>query len=204
MQGVHVGKFELKRSDRLDLSSLIINGNRLSLRSLNSDFAADIFKEFNSEITRYMMPKPAEDITDTLAFISGAIKGMRHGTDLVLAIVSNTNAEFLGCCGFHGRGKYQTPELGIWLKKSAHGKKYGLEAIKTLSLWAVENMNFNYATYPVDKANVPSRKIPEALGGQVYKEVQVKSMSGNNLDEVVYKIPYDAIVSIVAKQIAAL
>jgi RimJ/RimL family protein N-acetyltransferase len=197
IQGVNVGRLVLKKAHSLDLSSLLIEGERLSLQSLTNDFSAAMFAEFNSDITRYMIPKPAENISDTLSFIADSIKGMKQGGELVLAIVNNRNGEFLGCCGFHGRDKYTTPEIGIWLKKSAHGKKYGLEAIKILYLWAVENIDFNYAIYPVDKANVASRKIPEALGGVVYQEIQKKSFSGNILDEVVYKIPYATISSAV-------
>ena len=52
-----------------------------------------------------------------------------------------------------------------------------------------ENIDFDYAIYPVDKANIASRKIAESLGGMVIKERRVKTMRGSYLDEVVYKIP---------------
>jgi len=38
------------------------------------------------------------------------------------------------------------------------------EAIQTLISWAAEHIDFDYAIYPVDKANAPSRKIAESLG----------------------------------------
>ena len=66
---------------------------------------------------------------------------------------------------------------------------YGREAIKILRHWAIENIDFDYAIYPVDKANIASRKIAESLGGMVIKERKVKTMRGRYLDEVVYKIP---------------
>ena len=52
---------------------------------------------------------------------------------------------------------------------------------------------FDYAIYPVDKANVASRKIPESLWGTVFAEKQVQTMSGDILDEVIYKRPYETL-----------
>jgi len=112
---------------------------------------------------------------------------MKKQEELVLAIVS-TDGEFLGCCGLHGREKWTTPELGIWLKKTAHGNRFGQSAIGLLVTWASENLNIDYFIYPVDRENVPSRKIPELLGGTIFKEVKVKTHSGAILDEVIYKI----------------
>ena len=89
----------------------------------------------------------------------------------------------------HGRDDPRNPEFGIWLKKGAHGRGLGREAIRTLALWAQENLKLESFIYPVDKRNVSSRKIPVSLGGEVLKERTETGMSGNVLDEVVYRIP---------------
>ncbi len=175
----------------IDLTSLQLEGDRIVLRSIEQSYGAEIFKEFSSEITRYMYPKPAEKIEETLAFISESLKGMRAGCDLVLAITGKDSGEFLGCCGFHGKENHRTPQLGIWIKKDAHGHGYGREAIKILTSWAAKNIAFDFALYPVDQANIASRKIPEALGGSIVSEQKVRTMSGGYLDEVVYRIPYE-------------
>ena len=65
-------------------------------------------------------------------------------------------------------------EPGIWLKKDAHGKRYGREAIRIVSNRAVDNLDFDYLVYPVDRDNIPSRKIPESMGGLVFEEKKVK------------------------------
>jgi RimJ/RimL family protein N-acetyltransferase len=184
-----------KKFSDLDFSSLLIKGDRISLRSLTLDYAADIFAEFNSDITRYMMPKPAETIKDTEFFITDSINAMKRNKDVVFAIVDNSNNQFLGCCGLHRRSHLDSGEIGIWLKKDAHGHKYGLEAITFLCSWALDQLDFNYFIYPVDKANIASRKIPETLGGEVYQENQETSQSGIILDEVVYKIPYAVLLN---------
>ncbi|OPX97796.1 MAG: hypothetical protein A4E58_01205 [Syntrophorhabdus sp. PtaB.Bin006] len=142
-----------------------------------------------------MSPRPAERIEETLSFIYESLDGIRKGRDLILAITKKENGEFLGCCGLQGKGNPRTPELGVWIKKSAHGNKYGQEAIMTLTLWAVETIDFDYVIYPVDKANIASRKIPEALGGIVFEEKKVRARSGGCLDEVVYKISYEMLKS---------
>lgn len=183
--------FNFNGQTPIDLTSLRLEGKRIILRSIQESDSAEIFKEFTAEITRYMFPKPPEKIEETLSFISESRQGMRAGWDLVLAITKKEDGEFLGCCGFHGRGKIKTPELGIWLKKGAHGHRYGREAIRTLTAWAVKNIDFDYAIYPVDRANIASRKIPESLGGVIIEEKQVQAMNGHYLDEVVYKITYE-------------
>lgn len=185
-------KFYLKGQPSIDLTAVQIDGQRISLLSINENYASDIFKEFDSEITKHMLPKLAENIEETLTFIHNSLDGMREGNELVL-VITKKNGAFLGCCGLHGRGNPRTPELGIWLKKDAHGNQYGSEAIGILTSWAVKNIDFDYAIYPVDKHNIPSRKIPESLGGTVFEEKKVKTMRGDYLDEVVYRIPYRAL-----------
>ncbi len=164
------------------------DGQRISLLPINESYASEIFKEFDSEITRYMLPKPAENIEETLTFIRNSLEGMKEGNELVLVITKRDDGEFLGCCGLHGRGKPRTPELGIWLRKDAHGNQYGKEAIRILISWAAKHIDFDYAIYPVDKANAASRKIAESLGGSIFEEKKMKTMNGRYLDEVVYRI----------------
>ena len=113
---------------------------------------------------------------------------MAAGSELGLVIQRIENHEFLGICGLHIRTTPATPELGIWLKKSAHGQKLGREAIHCLVDWAKTNLDAAFLIYPVDRQNIPSRKIPESLGGVIFREDKVKNMSGHILDEVIYRI----------------
>lgn len=183
--------FDLKTIAPLDFTRVEIISERLLLTSKMRHFANDIFTEFNDDIIEYMLPKPAENIEETLTFIDESMIGMRGGWNLVLAITIKVGGEFLGCCGLHGAGRHRTPELGIWIKKSAHGHKYGREAIQSLSLWTFANLDLDYIIYPVDRANIPSRKIAESLGGEIFEEKQVKTARGSYLDEVKYKITSD-------------
>ena len=114
-----------------DLLELTLEGERVRLVTISAEFEEVIFSEFTSDITRYMFPKPADDIAETRAFITDSLQGMKEGNNVQLVIVKD-NGEFLGCCGLHGRADVEKPELGIWLKQGAHGHGYGLEAIHTL------------------------------------------------------------------------
>ena len=48
---------------------------------------------------------------------------------------------------------------------------------KTLFNWACEHLEIDYAIYPVDRSNIPSRKIPESLGGRIFKKTIVNTIS---------------------------
>ena len=176
-------------TSRPDLLSLAIEGDRIRLIAISNEFKGDIFQEFTNEITTYMFPSPSENIGGTQDFIVTSRRDIEAGNNLQFVVVSKTTEEFLGNCGLHGQGQVRKPELGIWLKKNAHGKGYGREAVHTLVNWSKNNIDFDYFIYPVDRRNTASRKIPESLDGQIVEDYQVKTPTGKILDLVVYKIP---------------
>lgn len=171
-----------------DLLSLVIEGDRIRLVAISDKFELDIFQEFTSEITRYMFPSPAKDIEVTRNFIEASRRGIQIGNNLQFVILSKALGEFLGCCGLHGEDGVRTPELGIWVKKNAHGSGYGREAIRTLVDWSCRNIDLDYFIYPVDRRNIASSKIPESLGAEVVQELRTETPTGKILDKVVYKI----------------
>lgn len=180
-------KFKFTNGESIDLTQIKIECEEIDLVSISLKYAERIYAEFSEEITRYMIPSPPKSVAESENFISSSVKGMKEEHELVAAIVSKSG-EFLGCAGFHGRGKCNTPEFGVWLKKSAHGNGYGKAAIHALWYWALDNIDFEYAIYPVDVANEPSKRIPESLGGVVIKEAKVPCASGGYLDEIIYRV----------------
>lgn len=147
-----------------DLFGLDIEGERVRLVSIAERFARAIFTEFDSDITTYMLPKPAASIQETEAFIQASLEAFDEANNLQLVILDKTTGEFLGCCGLHGRDDVRNPEIGIWLKRSAHGQALGKEAVWTLVYWAQDNVRIDSFSYPVDKRNRPSRDIPISSG----------------------------------------
>ena len=142
-----------------------------------------------------MFPEPAASIEETKAFIQASLEAFGEVNNLQFVILDRTTGEFLGCCGLHGRDDVKNPEIGIWLKGSAHGKALGKEAVQTLVYWAQDNLRIDSFSYPVDRRNQPSRNIPISLGGQVIEERVAIGRAGNVLDEVIYKIPFPLPVS---------
>jgi RimJ/RimL family protein N-acetyltransferase len=166
---------------------LVIESERLRLVAASEKYAEAIFREFTPEITEYMGPKPPDTIEDTLAFIRDAREKTATGTQFDAAVLLTATGEFLGHGGMHDVDS-PTPELGIWLKKGAHGQKYGLEAVTAVVHWAFENLDVRYLKYPVDRRNVPSHRIPEALGGVIEAEYPWLNDSGRELDLLEYRI----------------
>ncbi len=171
----------------MNLLNQRIVSNRLIQIPISDKYATIIFKEFTESITKFMFPKPAEKIEDTISFIENSIVGLKKGENLQLVIINKETKEFVGCSGLHNLSG-NSPELGIWIKESAHGHGFGLEAITAIILWANRNINYEYLTYPVDKRNLASRRIPERNNGIIEKEEKVLNQSGFELDEVIYHI----------------
>ncbi|WP_421658159.1 GNAT family N-acetyltransferase [Leptothermofonsia sp. ETS-13] len=166
---------------------LKLESSRLILEPISMDYAEVIFQELTAEITRFMHPKPAENINETIQFIRDAMRHQENGSDFTFVILKKDNSEFLGVCGVH-RINTDTPELGIWTKKSAHGHGYGREAIHCLKTWVDELIEYQYLLYPVDKRNIPSQKIPESLKGKPYREYTQLNLSGHTLHVIEYRI----------------
>ena len=180
--------FSPRSLSSLQLLDTAIESARLRLAPTAETEAEDIFGTFTAEVTRYMYPKPAERLEDTLGFIKESRQATEAGANLQLTISSKTTGEFLGCCGLHGHESVRTPELGVWIKRQAHGHGYGREAVLALVGWAVETLQVSGFVYPVDRRNAASRKIPEALGGEVVSTTMTTGQGGNRLELVTYRI----------------
>lgn len=171
----------------MDLSNVCITTARLRLVPVSAEYAEVIFQEFTPEVTKYMFPKSPETIDDTLAFITMSQEQLRKGESYNVTILDVKTGEVLGGGGINHTNT-KTPELGIWIKKGAHGHTYGREAVTGLKDWAEKNLSYDYLIYPVDRRNIASRKIAESLGGVIKKEYKKINGSGNELDMVEYWI----------------
>jgi len=171
-----------------DYLLISIAGPRITLCPIDNKYGKDILAEFTADITRFMLPAPVDNIEQADDFIQRSRRNMARHKELVFVIATNDGNEFLGVCGLHGHQNPKIPELGIWIKKSAHGQKLGREAIHTLVNWAKDNLSIDGFYYPCDRDNIASRKIAQSLGGSIISETTRQNMSGATLNEVVYKI----------------
>lgn len=172
----------------LDLTEVVIECPRVRLRPLRSEDAEGMFKEFTREITRYLIHQPTGRIEDNLAFIQGSNAGRSAGRDLVVLIADKNSGEFLGCGGIHSQARSMEPHLGIWIKKSAHGKGYGREAIAGVVQWAFGTFEIEAIRYDFDRANTASQKVVESLGGICVGEEATPHTDGGMLDTLIYHI----------------
>jgi len=171
----------------MDTSNITIETKNLCLQGITLKYSDDIFREFTSEITTHMYPKTADKIEETEEFIETSIKENKEGSNFQIVILDRKSKDFLGCGGVHNI-EQKTPELGVWIKKSAHGHGYGKEAVIALKEWADENLDYEYLLYPVDANNHASRRIPEFFGGEVAREYDEISMSCSKLHLLEYRI----------------
>ena len=170
-----------------DLLEFRLKTKRLLLVRIDMDYVEEIFDEFTDEITQYMYPATPRRVQETEEFIRESMIGLERGNNLQLVILRRETEEFLGCAGIHNLDS-RYPELGIWLKLSAHGEGLGMETIVALVEWANEHVDYNYLKYPVDVRNYPSRKIPEALGGVPEHSYWIRSQNGIELEIMEYRI----------------
>lgn len=161
----------------MTFKNVSIETNRLRMIPISMKYRNVIFSEFTEEVTAYMFPRAPEKIEDTEAFITGSIAKNTKGLELQLVILDKESGDFIGCGGLSALNT-KTPELGIWIKKSAHGNKYGREAVQGMKGWGDVNIPYEYMRYPVAKDNIPSKKIALSLGGVLSDEYDKKMLTG--------------------------
>lgn len=106
-------RFSFRSGRSPQLLDTLIESDRLRLSPTTADDAGAIFETFTADVTRYMFPKPARRIEDTLEFVEKSREATEVGTNLQLTVSLKAADEFLGCCGLHGYGSVRVPELGI-------------------------------------------------------------------------------------------
>jgi RimJ/RimL family protein N-acetyltransferase len=175
-------------SPESDLTSIELLANRLALRAFTPPDAPEIFAAASPVITRFMAWDPSPSPAAFAEVWRQWLPRMAAGTDLSLVIRLTSTNEFLGVAGVHGIGSAE-PEVGIWLKETAHGLGYGREAVGAIVKWAPAHIGAAALIYPVAKQNFPSRRLAESLHGTIVGERNLRKSSGVVLDEVVYRIP---------------
>lgn len=170
-----------------DLTTLVLETDRLVLKPVSPDYTDVIFREFTPTVATYMYPRPAEKRIETEAFVQSAMADNEDGTSLTMVITERGTGEFLGCVGLH-KLTDPRPEFGIWVKESAHMHGYGREAVRALKRWADEHLAYEYLIYPVDSRNIASRKIPESMGACIISQYDGMGGMGQELTLIKYRI----------------
>jgi RimJ/RimL family protein N-acetyltransferase len=160
-----------------------IESERLSRRPFSPGDANDAFHCITPALTRYLSFDPAPSLAVFETIWRGWLTKIDEGVDFAFAIRLRTTGAFIGLAGLH-RTSDAEPELGIWVRADQHGNAYGREAVQAVAQWAAATFRPNGFIYPVATANGPSRRLAEALGGQV-----VGARTSPKYESVVYRIP---------------
>ena len=94
------------------------------------------------------------------------------------------NKECLGMASLEDADSV-SPELGLWLKESAHGQGFGREVVTALVKWRHTTLGKESFIYPVTVQNTASRRIAENLRGEI-----IGNRTNPKYDSVVYKISF--------------
>jgi RimJ/RimL family protein N-acetyltransferase len=171
-----------------DLRGIALLSNRLSLRAFTPADAPEIFEAASLAITRFMAWDPSPSIEAFAEAWREWLRRMTTGTELHLVIRLTLTDELLGVAGIHRIGSPE-PEVGIWIKETAHGLGYGRESIAAIVAWAPAHIDAIAFIYPVVEQNHPSRRLAESLHGTIVGTRKLRKSSGAIFDEVVYRIP---------------
>ena len=154
---------------------------RLTLHRFTLADADEVFAAITPEVTRWMSWDPPS--REAFQVRAAALAVADPAADMNLVIRRRDTGECLGVCAGE-RLTDETPELGIWLRVTAHSQGYGAEAVAALLRWASAATGKPGFLWPVAVENTASRRIAERLGGQLIAE-----RPGAKYDAVVYRIP---------------
>lgn len=163
-----------------------IETSRLLLVPISEEFAYDYFTEFDDEITKYQYPEPFKTLDSTKKFISNFTEFKEYGTNLVCSILDKEH-NFIGSIEIHMLYT-KTPEVGLWIRKSAQRNGYGYESLTGLINFCRKHMELNYFIYEADRRNPNSIQLVKSLGGVEAGFNQVESNGGDILELNVYHI----------------
>lgn len=159
---------------------------RLILQPFSHAFLEEYYREFTEKITRYQYPDSFPDMETANQMVSGFVKEMEQGNMLELVILTR-DGEFLGSLEVFGIQE-ETPEVGLWLKSSAHGAGYGYEALKGMLDSLSTTGKYKYYVYEVDVRNTPSIRLVEKFRFQKAGCEEITTESGKKLTLQTYHI----------------
>jgi RimJ/RimL family protein N-acetyltransferase len=161
---------------------IIILSARLHLSQFQIADAEEVFACITPAITRFMRWEPPS----WSEYIARCEKRMQNPEPNTFSFVirRRDNLECLGMAALEGSDT-PSPELGLWIKESAHGQGFGREIVAALAEWAHKNLGKESFIYPVAVENTVSRRIAEGLHGDI-----IGNRTNPKYESVIYKIPW--------------
>ena len=163
---------------------IVIQSPRLQLSQFQMADAEEVFACITPAITRFMRWEPPS----WSEYITRCEKRVQNPEPNTLSFVirRRDSKECLGMTALEDRDS-PSPELGLWIKESAHGQGFGREVVAALADWAHKNLGKESFIYPVAVQNIASRRIAEGFHGEI-----IGNRTNPKYESVVYKIPWKA------------
>jgi RimJ/RimL family protein N-acetyltransferase len=163
---------------------IVIQSRRLRLSQFQMMDAQDVFRGITPAIAKFMPWEPpswSEYLTRCQKRVQAP-----EPNQFSFVIRRLDNRECFGMASFEGADSV-SPELGLWLKESAHGQGFGREVVAALIEWGHATLGKESFLYPVAVQNTASRRIAENLHGEV-----IGNRKNPKYDAVIYRIPFSA------------
>ena len=171
-----------------DLSQTFITSARLTIRAFTAADAAESFAEANARVAKFMSWNPPASEMEFRTIWQRGISDMRTGKGLHLVIRLTSTNEFIGSAGLDPADGTLL-ETGIWIKESAQHRGYGREAVAAVIKWASERFHPSGFLYPVVDENTSSRRLADALRGEVIGTRQRHKAGDKKRRLLLYRIP---------------
>lgn len=150
------------------------------------DYINDYYKEFTDEICEYQYPDAFTSLEDAKDLLGDFIEEMNQGNMLELMILDQ-NEKFVGSMEAFGL-KEDEIEVGLWLKKDAHGHGYGYEALCGLVNFLNKNYPRAYYVYEADERNHASNHLVNKFNIEKGDTNDITTESGKKLRLTVFRI----------------
>jgi len=161
---------------------IVIQSRRLQLSQFQMTDAQRVFRCITPAIAKFMPWEPPS-WSEYLARCQKRVQAPEPN-QFSFVIRRLDNRECLGMASFEDADSV-SPEVGLWLKESAHGQGFGTEVVAALIEWGNTTLGKQSFIYPVAVQNTPSRRIAEKLHGEV-----IANRKNPKYDSVVYRIPF--------------
>ena len=161
---------------------IVIRSSRLQLSQFQLKDAPDVFACITPAIARFMPWEPpswSEYVTRCERRVQDP-----EPNRFLFVIRRLDRGECLGMASCEDADS-RSPELGLWIKESAHKQGFGSEVVAALVEWGHGTLGKGCFTYPVAVENTASRRIAEKLGGEI-----IGNRTNPKYDSVVYRIPF--------------
>ena len=169
--------------------AVLFRTERLTICKFSFDFLEDYYRELTDEVTKYQFPDSFKSPDAAREVMSGFMEDMEDGRMLELVMLA-PDGEFIGSMEAFGTDG-ETPEVGLWIKSSAHHMGYGYEALRGLIDYLNARKKYRYYIYEVDVRNLPSVRLVGKFHSEKGGSEEVTTGSGKTLKLQTYRVPAD-------------